>query len=110
MRSKHIRGATCYPAKYARWCAHLQGQGNPDWNYSAPHGAGSGIFGQKQKKCSTVKQYTDSMSGIYTTCINNSTLDEAPFAYKDYQEIMQAIEPTVEIIERIIPIYNFKAN
>jgi RNA-splicing ligase RtcB len=50
------------------------------------------------------------MEGIYTTCVSKSTIDEAPFVYKDYQEIMTAVEPTVDIIERIIPIYNFKAN
>lgn len=50
------------------------------------------------------------MEGIYSTCINESTLDEAPFVYKDYQEIMECIEPTVEILDRLIPIFNFKAS
>ena len=50
------------------------------------------------------------MKGIYTTTVNASTLDEAPFAYKDYKEIISAIAPTVEIAERLIPIYNFKSS
>lgn len=63
----------------------------------------------KAKELFTVDEYADSMEGIYTTCINKSTLDEAPFVYKDYQEIMNYIQPTVDIEERLIPIYNFKA-
>ena len=58
----------------------------------------------------TVEEYAEEMKGIFSTCINQSTIDEAPFVYKDYQEIMECIEPTVEIIARIVPIFNFKAN
>lgn len=85
------------------------GKGNEDWNYSAPHGAGRLYSRSKAKELFTVTEYAKSMEGIYTTCINNSTLDEAPFVYKDYQEIMNYIQPTVEIEDRLIPIYNFKA-
>lgn len=85
------------------------GKGNEDWNYSAPHGAGRLYSRSKAKELFTVAEYAKSMEGIYTTCINNSTLDEAPFVYKDYQEIMNYIQPTVEIEDRLIPIYNFKA-
>lgn len=87
-----------------------KGRGNPDWNYSAPHGAGRLYSRSKAKENFTVEEYQDAMKGIFTTCINESTLDEAPFAYKDFEEIMECITPTVEIIARLVPIYNFKAN
>lgn len=86
------------------------GKGNPDWNFSAPHGAGRLYSRKKAKELFTVDEYARSMEGIYTTCINEETLDEAPFAYKDYEEIMDCIEPTVDIINRLVPIFNFKAN
>lgn len=89
-----------------------KGKGNADWNYSAPHGAGRLYSRSKAKELFSVEKYADTMeqAGIYTTCVNENTLDEAPFAYKDYREIMECIEPTVEILGQITPIYNFKAN
>lgn len=87
-----------------------KGKGNPDWNFSAPHGAGRLYSRKKAKELFTVEDYAKSMQGIFTTCINEETLDEAPFAYKDYMEIMECIEPTVDIINRLVPIFNFKAN
>lgn len=87
-----------------------RGKGNPDWNCSAPHGAGRLYSRSKAKEVFTVEEYAKQMEGIYSSCINESTLDEAPFVYKDYQEIMECIEPTVEILDRLIPIFNFKAN
>lgn len=86
------------------------GKGNPEWNYSAPHGAGRLYSRSKAKEVFTVEEYAKQMEGIYSSCINESTLDEAPFVYKDYQEIMECVEPTVEILDRLIPIFNFKAN
>ncbi len=86
------------------------GKGNPDWNYSAPHGAGRLYSRSKAKELFTVEEYSKKMEGIYSTCISETTLDEAPFAYKDFQEIIDCIYPTVEIIEHLKPIYNFKAN
>ena len=87
-----------------------EGKGNSEWNYSAPHGAGRLYSRSKAKSTFTVSEYAKSMEGIFSTCINEETLDEAPFAYKDYEEIMDAIEPTVTIKDRLIPIFNFKAN
>jgi RNA-splicing ligase RtcB len=87
-----------------------KGKGNPEWNFSAPHGAGRLYSRSKAKEVFTVDEYAKQMEGIYSSCINESTLDEAPFVYKDYQEIMDCIEPTVEILDRLIPIFNFKAN
>ena len=86
------------------------GKGNEDWNCSAPHGAGRLYSRNQAKQKFSVEQYEEVMSGIYTTCVGFDTLDEAPFAYKDMQEIMACIEPTVEIVSRMIPVYNFKAS
>jgi RNA-splicing ligase RtcB len=87
-----------------------KGKGNPEWNYSAPHGAGRLYSRSKAKETFTVEEYAEQMKGIFSTCINESTIDEAPFVYKDYQEIMECVEPTVEILDRLIPIFNFKAS
>jgi tRNA-splicing ligase RtcB (3'-phosphate/5'-hydroxy nucleic acid ligase) len=85
------------------------GKGNPDWNYSAPHGAGRLLSRTKARQSITLAQYRDAMTGIYSTTINASTLDEAPFAYKPLEEIVRNITDTVEIVAAIKPIYNFKA-
>lgn len=85
------------------------GKGNEDWNYSAPHGAGRLMSRSKAKANIELNDYKDSMKGIYTTCVNMSTIDESPMAYKSLDEIVRCIEPTVDIITRIIPVYNFKA-
>ena len=86
------------------------GKGNEDWNNSAPHGAGRLCSRSKAKEIFTMEEYQKSMAGIYTTCINQSTIDEAPFVYKDSNEIIELIEPTAEIIDHLIPIYNFKSD
>lgn len=86
-----------------------RGKGNPEWNYSAPHGAGRLYSRRKAKDIFTVEQYAEAMAGVFTTCIGEDTLDEAPFAYKDMAEIMECITPTVDILERLEPLYNFKA-
>ena len=85
------------------------GKGNPDWNYSAPHGAGRLYSRQKARETFNVAEYQKQMKGIFTTSADKSTLDECPMAYKPAEEIIEAIEPTVEIVKRIRPIYNFKA-
>lgn len=85
------------------------GKGNEDWNYSAPHGAGRLMSRSKAKANIDIDDYKKSMEGIYTTCVNKSTIDESPMAYKPLDEIVRCVEPTVEIIDRIIPVYNFKA-
>ncbi len=85
------------------------GKGNPDWNESAPHGAGRLMSRSDARSAISMKDYRDTMKGIYTTCVNKGTLDESPFAYKPIDEIVANIEPTAEIVSRIRPIYNFKA-
>lgn len=86
------------------------GKGNADWNCSAPHGAGRLMSRNKAKEVISMKEYEDSMQGVYTTSVNDSTIDEAPQVYKPISEIMEAIKPTAGIVEVIRPIYNFKAN
>ena len=85
------------------------GKGNPDWNYSAPHGAGRLMSRMAAFERLSMDDYKKEMEGIYSTCINSETLDESPMAYKDINEIIENIEPTAHIIFRMIPIYNFKA-
>lgn len=87
-----------------------RGKGNEDWNYSAPHGAGRLYSRSKAKSTFTVDQYREAMEGIFTTCINEATLDEAPFVYKNFKEIEECIEPTAYIEDRLLPIFNFKAD
>lgn len=86
------------------------GKGNPEWNYSAPHGAGRVMSRSKAKQTLSMEDYKKAMEGIYTTSINEDTLDEAPMAYKSLNDIIDVIGETVEVIEVIRPIYNFKAS
>ena len=87
-----------------------RGKGNPDWNYSAPHGAGRTMSRKKAKETLSMDQYRDTMKDIYTTSVNNDTIDEAPMAYKSLEDIVDNIKDTVDIIEIWKPIYNFKAS
>lgn len=86
------------------------GKGNEDWNYSAPHGAGRLMSRSKAKEMLSMDEFVNSMNGIFTTSVSTSTIDEAPQAYKSMEEIRTAITDTVEIIDTIKPIYNFKAS
>ena len=86
------------------------GKGNPDWNYSAPHGAGRVMSRSKAKETLSMEAYKKAMEGIYTTSVNEDTLDEAPMAYKSLDDIIDVIAETVDVIEVIKPIYNFKAS
>lgn len=85
------------------------GKGNLDWNYSAPHGAGRLMSRSKAKELVNLEEFEKTMEGIYTTSVGLSTLDEAPMAYKPMQEILDNIGDTIEVIDIIKPIYNFKA-
>lgn len=85
------------------------GKGNPDWNFSAPHGAGRLMSRSQAKQNFTVSEYKKQMNGIYSTSINSSTLDECPMAYKDINDILDNISDTVDVNDIIKPIYNFKA-
>lgn len=85
------------------------GKGNANWNYSAPHGAGRLMSRTQAKNSFTLNQYKNEMEGIFTTSVSKETLDECPQAYKPMKEIVNNIRDTVDIVERIVPIYNFKA-
>ena len=85
------------------------GKGNPEWNCSAPHGAGRILSRTAAQNTLTVEEFRQTMEGIYTTCVAQSTLDESPMAYKGLDEILSQIGPTVEVLKQIKPIYNFKA-
>ena len=87
-----------------------KGKGNPNWNYSAPHGAGRILSRAEAKNKIHMNDYKASMKDIFTTCVNVSTLDEAPQAYKPIEEIINNITDTVDIKKIIKPIYNFKSN
>ena len=86
------------------------GKGNSEWNYSAPHGAGRVMSRMKAKQALSMKAYQETMKGIYTTSVTQATLDEAPMAYKSLEDIINVIGESVEIIEILKPIYNFKAS
>ena len=86
------------------------GRGNPDWNYSAPHGAGRLMSRTAARQSLDMDAYTESMKGIYTTSVNPSTIDEAPMAYKSLEDIIGVIRDSVDVIDIMKPIYNFKAS
>ena len=86
------------------------GRGNPEWNQSAPHGAGRLMSRTAALERLTLEDYRQSMQGIYTTSVSEGTLDEAPMAYKSLDDIIGVIRDTVDIIEVMKPVYNFKAS
>lgn len=86
-----------------------RGLGNPDWNHSAPHGAGRLMSRTEAKAVLSMDAYRQTMAGVYTTSVSEATLDEAPMAYKDEQHILRHISPTAEVLHRVRPIYNYKA-
>lgn len=86
------------------------GKGNKEYNYSAPHGAGRIISRRLAKQVLSLEKFERVMEGIYTTSISKDTLDEAPFVYKPMEEILENIQDTVEVLQIIKPVYNFKAN
>ena len=86
------------------------GRGNPEWNYSAPHGAGRVMGRLKALDTLSMEEYRESMKGIYTTSVNESTLDEAPMVYKSLEDIIGVIRESVDVIDIMKPIYNFKAS
>lgn len=85
------------------------GKGNPDWNYSAPHGAGRMMSRAEAKRKIDISEFEESMNGIYTTSVSEGTIDESPMAYKPMESIIENIGDTVDILKVIKPVYNFKA-
>ena len=86
------------------------GKGNPEWNYSAPHGAGRIMSRTKAKNELNLGEYKKAMEGVYTTSVNGNTLDEAPMAYKSLEDIIDVVRESVDVIDVMRPIYNFKAS
>ena len=86
------------------------GRGHPDWNYSAPHGAGRKMSRTEAKANISLEAFEDSMKGIYTTSVDESTIDESPMAYKSLEDIIDNVSASVDVVEIIKPIYNFKAH
>ena len=86
------------------------GKGNPEWNYSAPHGAGRIMSRSEAKEAINLEEYKSAMEGIYTTSVNEQTIDEAPMAYKSIDDIIDVIKESVDIIDIMKPVYNFKAS
>ena len=86
------------------------GKGNPEWNYSAPHGAGRLMSRSKAKQTLCMDEYKAMMEGVYTTSVNEATLDEAPMAYKSLEDIIDVIKESVDVIDVMKPIYNYKAS
>lgn len=87
----------------------VRGKGNPDYNYSGPHGAGRLLSRAEARRSISLKDFEESMKGIYTTSVSEDTLDESALAYKKIEDIIPSLESTAEIEKRLIPIYNFKA-
>ena len=86
------------------------GKGNEDWNHSAPHGAGRIMSRNKARESISMESFRESMEGIYTTSVCESTIDESPMAYKPMDEIIENIKDTVDILEIIKPVCSFKAS
>ena len=86
------------------------GRGNPEWNYSAPHGAGRIMSRTKANATIDMEAYRQSMAGIYTTSVNEDTIDEAPMAYKSLNDIIDVIRDSVDVLDVMKPVYNFKAS
>lgn len=86
------------------------GKGNPDWNYSAPHGAGRLLSRAEAKASVSVSEFKQTMKDakVFTTCVGRATVDESPSAYKDVQTIISNIHDTVDIVTRLLSVYNFK--
>jgi RNA-splicing ligase RtcB len=90
-------------------CIIGKGKGNEDWNCSAPHGAGRIMSRNQAKKILQLKDFEETMKEIYTTSVCEDTLDEAPMVYKPIEEIVENTKETIDVLDIIKPIYNFKA-
>jgi len=86
-----------------------EGRGNPEWNCSAPHGAGRLLSRSAAQSTLTVAEFRRQMEGVYTTCVSQGTLDESPMAYKGIDAILSQIGPTARVVRQIRPVYNYKA-
>ena len=86
-----------------------RGKGNAEWNESAPHGAGRLMSRTDARERLSVSEFARQMKGVYTTCVGERTLDEAPMAYKSIDDILGNLDETVEVVDILKPVFNFKA-
>ncbi|HPB88456.1 MAG TPA: RtcB family protein, partial [Thermotogota bacterium] len=91
-------------------CALGIGKGNPEWNWSAPHGAGRLMSRHEAKKTLSLDDFRTQMKGVFSTCVDRTTLDESPMAYKAIKDVLPVLKDTVDILRIIRPVYNFKAS
>lgn len=87
-----------------------RGKGNPEWNYTAPHGSGRVLNRAEAKSLIDIDEFRSVMEGIYSTSVNESTIDESPMAYRRIDDILSVLSPTAEVVERLVPVYNFKSS
>lgn len=104
----HENQKVIIPINMKDGCIIGKGKGNPEWNYSAPHGAGRIMSRSMAKELITLDEFKESMKGINSFTVNESTIDEAPMAYKSLESIVKNIEDTVKIEKIIKPIFNYK--
>jgi len=101
---------TCIiPINMADGVLLCKGKGNPEWNYSAPHGAGRVMSRTQSKKNFSMDEYREKMSNVWSSCVNESTLDESPMAYKKMDYLLSLIGETVNVLDHWKEVYNFKA-
>lgn len=107
----HLGQKVIIPFNMRDGLAICVGKGSKKYNFSAPHGAGRILSRTKAKELLDVNFFKETMeeAGVYTTTACTATLDEAPGAYKDMSLILENIKETVDIVEMIKPVYNFKA-
>ena len=98
----------CIPFNMRDGIAICEGKGNADWLNTAPHGAGRAMSRAQAKKNISIKDFEQTMTGVFSTSVCQGTLDEAPEAYKQMEEIIARIEPTVRIMSMVKPKLNIK--
>ena len=108
--SAHKGEPVIIPLNMADGCIIGIGKGNLDWNNSAPHGAGRTMSRTKAKQTIDINEYKDKMKNIWSSCVGEGTIDEAPQVYKNADDIIALVKDAVNIVDRMISVYNFKAN
>ncbi len=87
----------------------LKGLGNPDWNFSAPHGAGRVMSRAQARRHLKLKDYQTRVGNVFTTSVSHHTIDEAPQVYKNPKDILKQVKDTAIVEKHLKAIYNFKA-
>lgn len=103
-----VGARVCIPFNMRDGIAIGVGRGNPEWNYSGPHGAGRRMSRTAAKREVLYADFEQTMSGIYSTSVCPTNVDEAPQVYKPMSEILTEVEPSVEVISHVRPLFNIK--